>query len=167
MNEPYAILLQKEKETTANDSLDKWGIGCCDFPFVLDGGSKDLAARDWPGESGEDVFIPDVLPLKPYDLEVKMVYVGPLSKSYDNIVAFRDYLTGDDGLGASISIYNSHTHIGRRGCHWLDMSNPVFSKEEDEEVLQFALKIRVSDPKTKIVAQFSMDGQECTLITPM
>lgn len=160
-------MLQKEKETTANDSMEKWGIGCRDFPFVLDGGSKDLAARDWPGLDGEDVFIPEELPLKAYDLEVKMVYVGPLSKSYDSIVAFRDYLTGADGLGASIRIYNSHTRIGRRGCYWLDMSNPVFSKEEDEEVLQFTLKIRVPDPKTKVVAQFSADGKECTLITPV
>lgn len=166
MNEPYSILLQKEKETTANDSIAKWGIGCCEFPFVLDGGSKDLATRDWPGEDGEDVFIPEELKLKPYDIEVKMTYVGPLAKSYDNLTAFRDYMTGADGLGASLCIYNSHTHIGRRGCHWLENSNPVFNVEESEEVLQFTLKIRVSDPKTRVIAQFSTDGTECALIIP-
>lgn len=162
MNEPYSILFQKDSEPTANDSLLKWGIACCDVPFILDGGSKDLEARDWPGESGEDVFIPAVLPLKPYDLEIKMVYVGPLSESYDNMVAFRNYLTGDDGLGASISIYNSYTRIGRRNCYWLDMSNLVFSKEGNEEILQFTLKIRITDPKTKVVA--AKMGENLTLV---
>ena len=75
-------------------------------------------------------------------------------------------MTGADGLGASLCIYNSHTHIGRRGCHWLENSNPVFNVEESEEVLQFTLKIRVSDPKTRVIAQFSTDGTECALIIP-
>lgn len=153
MNEPYAILLQKEKETEANDSIKKWGIACRKFPFKLDGGSKDLASRDWPGEDGDDVFYPEELKLKAYDIETELVYVGNLGECADNMLAFRDYLTGADGLGVEMRIFNSHTGIGRKGCHWLEMSDLTFNKEEDEEVLQFTMKIKVSDPKTRIVAQ--------------
>lgn len=163
MNEPFTILFQKETETEANDSLEKWGIACCEFPFQLDGGSKELAARDWPDEDGEDVFFPDKLRLKAYDLEVKLIYVGPLTKSADNILAFREYLTGEDGMGIEMRIYNSHTGIGRKGCYWLEMGDMTFNKESDEEVIQFPVKIRVTDPKTKIVAQFSTDGKICAL----
>lgn len=150
MNEPFAILFQKASEEEANDSIAKWGIACTSFPFKLDGGAKDLATRDWPGEDGEDAFIPDVLPLKAYDLTVDMVYVGPLGQAYDNIMEFRDYMTGADGKGASLKVYNSHTKIGRQGVYWLEMGDIKFSKEADEEVLQFPLKLRVSDPKTSI-----------------
>lgn len=165
MNEPYAILLQKETEPYANDSIERWGIACCKFPFKLDGGSKELASRDWPGEDGDDVYYPKELKLKSYELETDLVYVGPLGKVADNILAFRDYLTGKDGLGVEMRIYNSHTGIGRKGCHWLEMGDMTFNKEFEEEVLQIPLKIKVSDPKTRIIANYDSQGKKCTLYT--
>lgn len=165
MNEPYAVLFQKELEKQANDSIERWGIACCKFPFKLDGGTKDLAARDWPDEDGEDAFYPDTLKLNPYDLEADMVYVGSLGKAAENLQNFRDYLTGDDGLGVEMRIYNSHTGIGRRGCHWIEMGDMTFNKEMEEEVIQFPIKFRVADPKTRIITQYGANDSICSLNT--
>lgn len=158
-------MLQKETETQANDSIEKWGIACRKFPFKLDGGTKELAVRDWPGEDGEDAFYPDELKLKPYDIEPDLVYVGNLGEAATNILAFRDYLTGADGLGVEMRIYNSHTGIGRKSCHWVEMGDMTFNQEDDEEVLQFSMKVRVADPKTRIIAEYDTDGKICALNT--
>lgn len=150
MNEYHSILLQKEGESIANDSIERWGIACCAFPFKLDGGAKDLASRDWPGESGEDTFFPSKLSLKPYDLQLDLVYIGGIDSAYSAIMSFRDYLTGEDGTGTNFSIYNSYTGIGRNECRWLEMGDIKYYKDENEDILVFPMKIRVSNPEAYV-----------------
>ena len=118
MNEPYSILMQKTTENApVKDSLAHFGIVCTEFPFKPGGETKDLPKRDWPEEDGEDTYIPDKLPLKAYDLEAEMCYKGDLGTAYDKIMAFQNYLTGENGDGATLKIYNSHTGIGRQGLY--------------------------------------------------
>ena len=105
MNEPYSILMQKTTENApVKDSLVHFGIVCTEFPFKPGGETKDLPKRDWPDEDGEDTYIPDKLPLKAYDLEAEMCYKGDLGTAYDKIMAFQNYLTGENGDGATLKI---------------------------------------------------------------
>ena len=77
MVEAYSILFQKDSEgAKVKDLLTDWGMVCTDFPFDLYPETKDLPKRDWADEDGEDTFIPDVLPLKAYDLEAGICYKG-------------------------------------------------------------------------------------------
>ena len=121
MNEPYSILMQKTTENApVKDSLAHFGIVCTEFPFKPGGETKDLPKRDWPDEDGEDTYIPDKLLLKAYDLEAEMCYKGDLGTAYDKIMAFQNYLTGENGDGATLKIYNSHTGIG--ACRFRQIS---------------------------------------------
>ena len=144
MNEPYSILMQKTTENApVKDSLAHFGIVCTEFPFKPGGETKDLPKRDWPDEDGEDTYIPDKLLLKAYDLEAEMCYKGDLGTAYDKIMAFQNYLTGENGDGATLKIYNSHTGIGREGLYL-------------DEVLTFPVKFRVTDPRTQIIPSYSV-----------
>ena len=145
MNEPYSILMQKTTENApVKDSLAHFGIVCTEFPFKPGGETKDLPKRDWPDEDGEDTYIPDKLLLKAYDLEAEMCYKGDLGTAYDKIMAFQNYLTGENGDGATLKIYNSHTGIGRQGLYLLEV------------VLTFPVKFRVTDPRTQIIPSYSV-----------
>lgn len=160
MNEPYSILFQKSANTSVVDSADKWGIVCTSIPFVLDGGVKDLASRDWPGESGDDVFIPKTLPLKPYDFEVEMAYKGAVGTAFGKISDFRNYLSGRDGNGAELKIYNSRTKIGRKDCYWVSMSGFQHIVCGVEEVVTFKTKFRVNDPVTALAPTILTIGEK-------
>ena len=157
MNEPYSILMQKTTENApVKDSLVHFGIVCTEFPFKPGGETKDLPKRDWPEEDGEDTYIPDKLPLKAYDLEAEMCYKGDLGTAYDKIMAFQNYLTGENGDGATLKIYNSHTGIGRQGLYLLEVGDFEFNKSNMDEVLTFPVKFRVTDPRIQIIPSYSV-----------
>ena len=107
-------------------------------------------------EYGEDTYIPDKLPLKAYDLEAEMCYKGDLGTAYDKIMAFQNYLTGENGDGATLKIYNSHTGIGRQGLYLLEVGDFEFNKSNMDEVLTFPVKFRVTDPRTQIIPSYSV-----------
>ena len=119
-------------------------------------GNERLPKRDWPDEDGEDTYIPDKLLLKAYDLEAEMCYKGDLGTAYDKIMAFQNYLTGENGDGATLKIYNSHTGIGRQGLYLLEVGDFEFNKSNMDEVLTFPVKFRVTDPRTQIIPSYSV-----------
>lgn len=143
-------------DAPVKDSLEAFGMVCTSFPFKTDGGTKDLPTRDWNGEDGEDTYIPDVLPLKAYDLEAKMCYKGDIATAYDKLMLFREYLTGEDGNGATLKVYNSHTRIGRQRIYLLEIGDPEFNQSDIDEVLTFTLNFRVTDPRTSIIPSYDV-----------
>ncbi|KAB4307982.1 hypothetical protein GAO39_29425, partial [Bacteroides thetaiotaomicron] len=91
-----------------------------------------------------------------YDLEAEMCYKGDLGTAYDKIMAFQNYLTGENGDGATLKIYNSHTGIGRQGLYLLEVGDFEFNKSNMDEVLTFPVKFRVTDPRTQIIPSYSV-----------
>ena len=165
MNEPYSILMQKTTENApVKDSLVHFGIVCTEFPFKPGGETKDVGCESIeeksftkdPDEDGEDTYIPDKLPLKAYDLEAEMCYKGDLGTAYDKIMAFQNYLTGENGDGATLKIYNLHTGIGRQGLYLLEVGDFEFNKSNMDEVLTFPVKFRVTDPRIQIIPSYSV-----------
>lgn len=158
MVEAYSILFQKDSEgAKVKDLLTDWGMVCTDFPFDLYPETKDLPKRDWADEDGEDTFIPDVLPLKAYDLEAGICYKGEMKSAYDKISSFLNYLIGEDGNGATLKIHNIHTGIGRQRIYFIGASDYDFHSESGGDVVTFKVKFRVTDPKKNIIPSYSVD----------
>lgn len=147
---PYSIYFKKENGGVI-DSQKEWGIVCKEFPFLLYGESKELPKRDWLDEDGEDVFFPNSLAMAAYDLDVEFAYRGVMDSANVAIRGFLDYLTGRDGSGANLSVYDTYTKIGRQGVYYKKVSPDVFVRNTSEgDVVTFTVTFRVTDPTTQI-----------------
>ena len=150
----YTLLMQKMKQgSPVKDSLRDFGIVCTSIPFIPCEETKELPTRDWPGENGEDTYIPEKLPVSAYDMEVELCYKGGLGTCYTKIRSFLDYLKGNDGSGAALKIYSPFTGIGRQNVYFKSMGDIEFGKSNIDEVLTFSLVFRVTDPVTDISLQ--------------
>ena len=77
----YSIYFQKNKSgSPVLDTYTEWSIVCKDFPFMPYGESKDLPAREWADEDGEDTFFPEEIKLKAYDIDVEFAYKGETAR---------------------------------------------------------------------------------------
>lgn len=160
-----------EKKT---DTLEKFKFAMCGNPWP-DEETKEPATRDWPGLDGEDVYIPsDGLRLKAFDVTIDFCYKGPVSlyledaqgnvtsygSAYKAFEAFKDYLTGHDGMGAHLDIYDPMSQRGYAGVylkkignikrHQNAMATDRMSRLGVFEVLFFQATFRVTDPTKKI-----------------
>ena len=146
------IYFQKHKEgSTVKESLEDFGIWCKDFPFRLAGDAKELASEDWPEEDGADEYVPEELRMKAYDAEVEFGYKGAMDTANAKIRSFLDYLTGRDGTGAELKVYDSYTRIGRQHVRLSRVSDDAFVRNTGEgDVVVFNVTFRVNDPVTDI-----------------
>lgn len=158
MVEGYSIFFQKAiSGAKVKDLVAEWSMVCADFPFELYPETKDLPKRDWADQDGEDTFIPDVLPLKAYDIEAELCYTGKMDTAYTKINSFLNYLIGEDGNGVDLKIYNPHTKIGRKNLYFSGTSDYEYHSDGNGDVVLFKVKFRVSDPKTEVVPIYNVD----------
>ena len=152
MAKPYAIYFKKMKDDAlVVDTLDNWGIVCKDFPFKLYGEAKELPSHDWKDEDGDDEYIPDVLPIAAYEMEVEFAYKGDMFTANSNIKGFLDYLTGREGDGAEFMCYDTYTKIGRQHMRFVSVGEDIFHREtESGDVIVFSVTFKVNDPVTDI-----------------
>lgn len=155
MNEPYSILFQKMKsDAPVKDLLDNFGMVCTDFPLPSPGDVKDLPKRDWADEDGEDIFVPDTLPIKAYDIKISVCYEGTKGTAMDKLEMLLDYLTGADNYGSRLKIYNAKTHTGRQDVYLTKISDTELWQGDDSEILEFNMELHVCDPKTRIIPSY-------------
>ncbi len=146
----YTLLMQKMADGSAmKSSLDDFGFVVCDIPWP-DVETKKLKSRDWPGEDGEDVYIPSVLNVAAYDIEITLIYKGDRCSCKRNYSALRDYLLGRDGGGAALIIYDPYNGFGRQGVYLLKITNPQYFHDNINDILEVTLTLRVTDPLTDI-----------------
>lgn len=156
MARPYAIYFKKMKDNAlVVDTLDNWGIVCKDFPFKLYGEAKELPSHDWKDEDGDDEYIPDVLPIAAYEMEVEFAYKGDMFTANSNIKKFLDYLTGREGDGAEFMCYDTFTRIGRQKMRFVSVSEDIFHRDQNNseygcDVIVFSVTFKVNDPVTDI-----------------
>ena len=136
------------------DLLSTYKIICQDFPFVTIPKPKSLPTRDWAGEDGLDVYIPDKIPIKHYDTDVVFLYVGTESTIRTDLKNFIDYLYGRNAsaVGGRLAIYNEHTGIGRKDVVVSEVDNEIFylTDEDPDAVAKFKVKFTVYDPTTEV-----------------
>ena len=152
MARPYAIYFKKMKsDALVVDTLDNWGIVCKEFPFKLYGEAKELPSHDWKDEDGDDEYIPSKLPIASYELEVEFAYKGVMDSANASIKGFLDYLTGRDGSGVELMVYDTYTKIGRQSVRFVSVSDDVFYRQEEGgDVVVFSVAFKVNDPVTDI-----------------
>lgn len=152
MAKPYAIYFKKMKDDAlVVDTLDNWGIVCKDFPFKLYGEAKELPTYDWKDEDGDDEYIPEVLPIAAYEMEVEFAYKGDMNTANTQIKGFLDYLTGRDGTGAEFSAYDTYTRVGRQKMRFVGVDEDIFHREtESGDIVVFVVTFKVNDPVTDI-----------------
>ena len=136
------------------DTQTSYRIVCQECPFKILPETKELPKRNWHDENGEDVYIPtDGLKFKPYDIEIKFLYVGKDQTMFTDINGFIEFLYGRNTNGSPLlAIYDEYTKTGRRGVYVTEVSNEFLTNDDSnpEVVGSFKVKFRVTDPVTAI-----------------
>lgn len=154
------------------DLLEKFKVICQEFPFKKNPKPKDLPTRDWAGEDGLDVYIPDVIPVKNYEIEVSFLYVGTEQTIRADISNFIDFLYGrikgdenDTVKSGRLSIYNEHTGMGRKDVVVAEVDNEIFylTDCDTDAIAKFKIKFSVNDPTTVVTPVASTVGGVTTV----
>lgn len=141
------------------DLLSTFKIVCQEFPFKKNPQPKDLPTRDWAGEDGLDVYIPDKIPVKHYDIEVDFLYKGTEETMKVDLNNFIDFLygrikgsNGDTVKSGRLAIYNEHTGMGRKDIVVSEVENELFylTDSDPDAVAKFKIKFTVYDPTTEV-----------------
>lgn len=154
----YFLLMQKTKDGSAvKSSLDDFGFAVCDIPWP-DEEVQEVAVREWPGEHGEDAYIPPGgLKLQAYDVEIEFCYKGAVNTANTKYNALRDYLMGIAGDGAELRIYDPYWKRGRTNVYLKKISDRDPHRSNTDEVLKMKATFRVADPKTEITLNYVGD----------
>lgn len=141
------------------DLLATYKIICQEFPFIKNPKPKDLPTRDWAGDDGLDVYVPQSLPVKHYDIEVTFLYVGNENTIRADLTNFINYLYGRNSgaVGSRLAIYNEHTGIGRKDVVVSEINNELFylTDSDPDAVAKFKVKFTVYDPTTIVLPSYN------------
>jgi hypothetical protein len=139
------------------DIKETFNIVCQDFPFMKNPKSKELPKRDWSDEDGLDVYVPDTLPMKHYDIDVVFLYVGTENNIRNDISNFIDFIygrikgnNGDSVKSALLAVYNEYVGMGRKDIVVSEVENEIFyiSDNDPDAVGIFKVRFTVYDPTT-------------------
>ena len=157
----HKLYIQKTGATAAYETLGTFGLWAMEVPFQIAGEIKDLPANDWKDESGEEEYLPAVLPTKAYDMTVKLGYKGPRGTGREHLTAFFDYLRGKkwtlngrkhDGDGTELMIYSELTATGRQGVRLKSIKDAAeYVVEDTQEAVMIEVIFKVNDPDTDVV----------------
>lgn len=145
---------------SAVDLLESFSIVAQDIPFKRTPSPKDLPTKDWHDEDGLDVYVPDDIPMKSYDLDVVFLYVGKEQNIITDISNFIDFIYGrkkgvesDSVKSGRLAIYNEYVKMGRKDVVVKEIENELFncSDSDPDAVSQFKVRFTVYDPVTEIV----------------
>jgi len=174
------------------DLLGKFNIGCLNFPFNRNPKPKDLPTRDWAGEDGKDVYIPDTIPMAHYDMEVTFLYVRNTADNGNEGVSgetveqtrnrlmrqdignFIDFLYGrikgnpndqNEIQSGRLAIYDERSGMGRKDVVVSEIENELFyvSDNDSDIVARFKVKFTVYDPTTEVTPATGQNGTITTL----
>ena len=144
------------------DLLDSFNIVCSSFPFKINPEAKELPARDWSGEDGRDIYIPRVIPMREYDMEVKFLYKGLENNMGKDISGFINFIYGrnENAVGGRLAIYDEYVKMGRIDIHVLSVDNDVYSCDDNDidAVASFNVKFAVENPTTEVTPGYSVIG---------
>ena len=96
---------------TIYETLEHWDIVCKSFPYDMMGDVKELPRNAFPKEGDIDVYTPPEggLPLKEQTVEIEFVMCSDCAR--ENMLKFRDFITGRDGTGILLGIYDTYTGL--------------------------------------------------------
>lgn len=151
------------KKGEVADLQKRFRIVCSSFPFKRNPEAKDLPSRDWAGEDGRDIYIPEKIPMKNYEIEAVFVYKGTEGTISSDISDFVDFLYGrnENAVGGRLAVYDEYVGMGRKDVHVLSVDNDVYecSDADPDAIAEFKVKFAVEDPVTEIIPEYvSLSG---------
>lgn len=156
----HKLYIQKAGTSQAYDTLETFDVWAMEVPFQTVGDVKDLPANDWKDESGEEEYMPAVLPMKAYDMAVKFGYKGKCGTGREHLTAFFNYLRGKawtlngithDGDGAELMMYYELTGTGRRGIRLKGIKDEIeYIVDDTMEAIITEVTFKVNDPDTDV-----------------
>jgi hypothetical protein len=82
---------------------------------------------------------------------VEFAYKGDVNTANTSIQSFLDYLTGRDGTGAEMMVYDTYTRIGRQHIRYVGVDEDVFHRQDESgDIVVFSVTFKVNDPVTHI-----------------
>lgn len=134
---------------------------CADIPFKIMCDAKSLTERDWAGEDGKDVYVPNTLPVSQYGMKIKLCCKGDKFTSNKKIKSLFSYLRGEDGYGVYMKMYCDYTDIGRQHVRFTKASADVtlVRSDEDGDIAVFEIEVTVDDPVTEITPVRDAKGE--------
>lgn len=139
------------------DLNERFKIVCQDIPFKKNPKSKDLPTHDWHDEDGADVYVPETLRIKHYDIDVFFLYVGTDETIRTDISNFIDFIYGrikgndnDSVQSARLAVYNEYVGMGRKDIVVSEVENEIFyiSDNDPDALARIKVKFTVYDPTT-------------------
>lgn len=160
----YTLWMQKTIDgSTVKDSFSAYGFAVCEIQWP-DEETQDVAVREWPGEHGEDAYIPQTgLKLMAYDMDVEFCYKGGVETADAAYTVFRNYLTGIDRSGSELMIYDPYWKRGRQGVRVKKIANLEPLRSNIDEAVSCKVTFRVADPIAEVVAGTDIDGEIISL----
>lgn len=133
------------------ESIADFHLYCSAFPYVGTTESKNLPTNDWPDEDGEEVFVPSVIPIRAFDMELKLhCKANSIDVANARTQLFRKYITGRDGTGSRLMIFSEQTNLGRQGLIFKKMDPPELIRTKSRCVVSYKVTFRVTDPVTEL-----------------
>lgn len=166
MQDYFKIYMQKESEgSELKETIADFGLYCMEMPFTLFTSTRKLTEREWPDEDGKDVYIPKRLDAEAYTIKIKFGYKGEPESANEHIKAFWKYLTGNDGSGVYIKLYNDYNGVGRRHVRLSSFSDsPIYVRDEYGLFLAFDVELNVDDPITDVIPSIDADKKVINLV---
>lgn len=158
----YNIYIQKEAESSpVVDIINDFDMQCASIPFIIANETKKLTERDWAGEDGKDVYIPNQLPVSAYSMNIKLCCKGEKFSANAKIKNLVDYLLGRDGDGVYMKVYCDYTKIGRKHVRFTKLSDraELVRNDSDGDILVFQIEVSVDDPVTDIAPILDANGK--------
>lgn len=153
------------KDSELKSTQKDFGFAVCSTTWA-DETIKELPKREWPGEHGEDTYIPaDGLRLQAYDIEVELSYKGKTDTALAKYKDLRAYLLGLNGDGAEMMIYDPYWKKGRQRVYVKSISDITPNKSDIDEIINVTVTFRVTDPITEVKA-VTNSKQEITNLAP-
>lgn len=141
------FLIQKLKNNSPVRDSKEWGIWIKSIPFLLYPKMKEPAKRSWPDQNGDDEYLPESPVFEAYTMNVDFVFIGERGTANSQIRSFMNYLSRD----GEFSIYDTYSALGRTRVRYSSYSDKAFRRREEEnDVVQFTVTLKVNDPITEI-----------------
>lgn len=187
--EPYKFYIEQTAydgvtytHDRAYETFATWGIVCGNTPYRNYGDPKDAATRNWLDEHGEDVYIPQDVKLKKFDMEVTFLCNGTEDRVKYNVNQFHLFLLGKDSkyksmhqsgveventisaVGPRLALYDEYSNVGWKDVRFKSFSTDglVMDNGDDEIVLEFKVTFEVFDPFTKVDLITNQHGNSIT-----
>lgn len=189
---PYKFYIQQLKYDGSTyekgdfvETYTQWGVVCKEFAFAYLPEPKSIVTRDWPGEDGLEVYVPERPRAKEYDVDAEFIIKGndsdddatATSAMITNIKGFIDFLYGknweeseedasdesddDSGTGGvRLAIYDTYTQTGRKDVLVKKISTDAFEVQSGGNSAVIVLKIQftVYDPATEVTLETTAGG---------